>query len=148
MKAFSLETRVFNPSPTAVSPTVFGYLGAGLAISANSDGQNAILWALNGTQFPGSVHACNAITLQEIYNSNQAPDKADTDGGGAQLSVPTIANGKVFVGTHNSLVVFGLKSAASSSITTQTKSLLAAWLRIVAKPFRTANSEATGFGDR
>ena len=43
VKAFSLETGVFNPSPTAVSQPVFGYLGAGLAISANSDGQNAIV---------------------------------------------------------------------------------------------------------
>ena len=111
LKGFSLVNGLFDPTPFATSELVFGYLGAGLAISAAPNGSNGIVWALDGTQYPGSLHAFNALTLQELYNNTQAPNKKDEYGGGVKLSVPMIANGKVYVGTQNSVAVFGLKAA-------------------------------------
>jgi hypothetical protein len=110
LKGFSLVNGLFDPTPFATSELVFGYLGAGLAVSAAPNGGNGIVWALNGTQYPGSLHAFNALTLQELYNTTQAPNKKDEYGGGVKLSVPMIANGKVYVGAQSSVVVFGLKA--------------------------------------
>jgi hypothetical protein len=43
-----------------------------------------------------------------LYNSNQAPGGRDHFGDGNKYIVPTIVNGKVYVGTTNTVGVFGL----------------------------------------
>jgi hypothetical protein len=94
------------PSPASVSPTVFGYPGATPSISANGN-SNGILWAVeNGAT--AVLHAYDAANLgTELYNSNQVGAR-DSFGTGNKYITPTIANGKVFVGTTNSVAVFGL----------------------------------------
>ena len=108
LKAFKLDGGLLETTPIAVSATTFGYLGAGLSISSAPHGGNGIVWALNGTQYPGVLHAYNANTLEELYNSSQAANKADEYGQGVKLSIPTVANGKVYVGTQKNVTVFGL----------------------------------------
>jgi len=54
------------------------------------------------------LHAYDATTLNELYNSNQAANNRDNFGAGNKFITPTIVNGKVFVGTQNSVAVFGL----------------------------------------
>ncbi len=135
LKGFSLQNGLFNPTPFAVSETLFGYLGAGLAISADTEGGNAIVWAVDGTQFPGSLHAYNANTLQELYNSNQAPNNADTYGRGVRFSVPTIANGKVYVGAQSGVIVFGLKPAKAVSLAAQARAAMHSVLHVVSRAF-------------
>ena len=55
------------------------------------------------------LHAYDANDLlRELYNSGQAPGNRDAFGAGNKYMVPTIANGQVFVGTPNSVAVFGL----------------------------------------
>ena len=44
----------------------------------------------------------------ELYNGTQAAGNRDVPGGYVKFTVPTIASGKVFVGTQNSLAIFGL----------------------------------------
>ncbi|MEA3177500.1 MAG: hypothetical protein QOI59_1023, partial [Gammaproteobacteria bacterium] len=44
----------------------------------------------------------------ELYNSSQATGSRDQFGTGNKYITPTIAGGKVFVGTTNSVAVFGL----------------------------------------
>ena len=44
----------------------------------------------------------------ELYNSNQAAANRDQFGAGNKFITPMIADGKVFVGTTNSVAVFGL----------------------------------------
>jgi len=55
------------------------------------------------------LHAYKASDLQEIYNSNQAANGRDHFGKGNKFITPTIAGGEVFVGTTNSVAVFGLR---------------------------------------
>ena len=58
---------------------------------------------------PAVPHAFDAANLQhELYNSNQAAGNRDHFGIGNKFITPTIADGKVFVGTTNSVAVFGL----------------------------------------
>lgn len=96
---------------TAVAKTSnsFAYPGATPSISANA-GQNAIVWAAENTN-PAVLHAYNAKTLAEIYNTNQASNGRDQFGAGNKYITPMIANGKVYVGTTNGVGVFGLLAA-------------------------------------
>jgi hypothetical protein len=56
------------------------------------------------------LHAFDAANLgNELYNSNRAAAAADHFGTGNKFITPTIANGKVYVGTPNGVAVFGLK---------------------------------------
>ena len=104
--AFKFKDAKLLASPVARTATVFPYPGATPSISANG-GLNGIVWAAENTN-PAVLHAYNATTLHEIYNSNQAANGRDHFGDGNKFITPTIANGKVYVGTTNSVGVFGL----------------------------------------
>jgi hypothetical protein len=93
---------------TAASQTSasFAFPGATPSISANGS-SNAIVWAVqNGS--PAVLHAYDAGDLtRELYNSTQNPAR-DNLGPGNKFITPTVAAGKVYVGTPNSVAVFKL----------------------------------------
>jgi hypothetical protein len=105
--AFHFQNAKLEASPVAKTANAFGYPGATPSISSNA-GQG-IVWATENVS-PAVLHAYNAKTLQEIYNSNQAANGRDQFGNGNKYITPTIANGKVYVGTTNGVGVFGLLS--------------------------------------
>jgi len=104
--AFQFQNAKLQSTPVAKTTTSFTYPGATPSISSNA-GTNGIVWAAENVG-PAVLHAYNARTLKEIYNSNQAANGRDQFGNGNKYIVPTIANGKVFVGTTNGVGVFGL----------------------------------------
>jgi len=65
------------------------------------------VWAVENNS-PAVLHAYDAATLNELYNSSQATSGRDQFGSGNKFMTPMIANGKVFVGTPNGVAVFGL----------------------------------------
>ena len=91
--------------PSSSSSESYGYPGSSPSISANGT-SNAILWAIeNGST--GILHGYDATNLgTELYNGSKLA--ADSFGDN-KFVTPTIANGKVYVGTPNSVAVFGLK---------------------------------------
>ena len=122
LKAFSLTNGKLSSSPVSQSTTSFGFPGATPSISANGT-SNGIVWTIqvdgyvNGT--PAVLHAYDALNLsQELYNSNTiAGDKLAS---GVKFNAPTIANGKVYVGTQTQLSVFGLAPLGAPSNLTAT----------------------------
>ncbi len=52
----------------------------------------------------------DAITLQTLYISTQAPNGRDTLPALAHFATPIAADGEIFIGTQNSLEVYGLLS--------------------------------------
>jgi outer membrane protein assembly factor BamB len=104
LKAFSLMNGQLSTSPIAQGATQFGYPGAELTISANGS-TNGIVWALESDS-PAVLHAYSAANVaNELYNSTMRPnDMLDT---GVTFAVPTVTNGKVYVGTVDQLSVFG-----------------------------------------
>lgn len=109
---FHFQNAKLQASAVAATSNSFSYPGTTPSISANA-GKNAIVWAAeNGN--PAILHAYNATTLVEIYNTNQAANGRDHFGTGNKFITPMIANGKVYVGTTTGVGVFGLLNQPSA----------------------------------
>lgn len=106
IRAFTITNAKLSTTATSQTANAFAYPGATPSISANGT-SNAIVWAVENAN-PAVLHAYNATNLNELYNSNQAANGRDHFGNGNKFITPTIANGKVFVGTPNGVAVFGL----------------------------------------
>jgi hypothetical protein len=105
IKAFSFSGGLLGKIPSSVGGTVFPFRGATPSISANGT-SNGIVWALQDSPV-AVLHAYNATNVaQELYNSQQAGSR-DALGPPVSFAVPTVANGKVYVGTASALSVFG-----------------------------------------
>ena len=119
LKSFRFVNGIFQTAPAAIGPVVApdGMPGGMLSVSANgSSVGTGIVWAslpLSGNANVGSVdgvlRAFDASNVGiELWNSQQVPNRDDL-GLLAKHTSPTIANGKVYVGTFsNRLVVYGL----------------------------------------
>jgi hypothetical protein len=112
LSQYSLTQGLISNSPVSQTPTTFA-LGSTPAISANGS-TNGIVWAIERgmkikKQLPPAVlHAYSATNVsQELYNSNQAGNR-DIPGPVITFSVPTVMNGKVYVGTGTELDAYGL----------------------------------------
>ena len=89
-------------------------LGAAPAVSSNGS-ENGIVWVLatklwneSFTDKPAVLHAYEAANLaHELYNSEQRSER-DRAGMTVRFAVPTVADGRVFVGTRGRLDVYGL----------------------------------------
>ena len=104
--AFTLSNAKLPATATMQTSNSFGYPGTTPSVSANG-ASNGIVWAVENTS-PAVLHAYNANTLIELYNSNQASNGRDQFGAGNKFITPMIVNGKVFVGTTNGVAMFGL----------------------------------------
>jgi hypothetical protein len=106
IQAFPISNAKLSANAAAHTPTSFAYPGATPSVSANGSG-NGIVWAVENSG-TAVLHAYDAGSLNELYNSNQASGSRDHFGGGNKFITPTIVNGKVFVATPNGVAVFGL----------------------------------------
>ena len=109
LKAFSISGGSLSSTPVSQAPSGFGFPGATVSVSANGL-SNGIVWALDnsawGSGGPAVLHAYNAANVAlELFNSNQAGAR-DRPAGAVKFSVPTVANGKVYVGGQYALSVF------------------------------------------
>ena len=105
LQAFSFSQAKLTAMPTSSSSESYAYPGTSPSISANGT-SNAIVWAI-GNAGSGVLHAYDATNLaNELYNSSTVPADSFADN---KFVTPTIANGKVYVGTTSSVAVFGLK---------------------------------------
>jgi hypothetical protein len=103
-KAFTLDNGILSTTPQSKSSHAFSSQGATPAISASGN-TNGILWVIDRA---GVLYAYDATNLAtELYNSSQAGTR-DTLGTAVRFTVPTIANGRVYIGTKSQLVVYGL----------------------------------------
>jgi hypothetical protein len=113
LKEFKLTNGLLGTSPSATSSPQFPFPGATPAVSANGT-TNGIVWAIDSSLYgtpaptgPAVLHAFRADTLVELWNSGQAAASRDTAGNSVKFAVPTIANGKVYIGTQTELDVYG-----------------------------------------
>jgi hypothetical protein len=107
--AFDPSTGLFNPNPVKTSAVGFGFPGATPSISSNGT-SNGIVWAIDTGNYgtknsgvssagPAILRAFSATDLgTEFWNSSQGTGNAA--GFAVKFAVPTIANGRVYVGTR------------------------------------------------
>ncbi len=106
LKALPVSQAKVAATPSSKTAISFTYPGTFPSISANGT-QGAIVWAVQNTT-PAVLHAYDATNLAtEFYNSSQQGTR-DQFGAGNKFIVPSIVDGKVLVGTPNSLAIFGL----------------------------------------
>jgi hypothetical protein len=108
IQAYALNTDTGMLSLVAQSASL---PGAGHPFVTSSGTSNGVLWTNNGS----SVMALNAVTLQSIYNTNQAANQRDKLPVLVHFPMPIVANGKLFVGTTVSLVVYGVLPAMAAT---------------------------------
>jgi hypothetical protein len=111
LKALPVGGGLISTTAASQSATSFSYPGATPTISANAL-MDAIVWTIerDTTTSPARavLHAYDATDLShELYSSRQVP-RRDAIGGAVKFSVPTVANGKVYVAARERITVFGL----------------------------------------
>jgi hypothetical protein len=120
LKAFQIDNGELATSPASRTSENFAFSGVTPSISSNGNADGTgIVWinsSSNCRKLPCTptglsvLHAYDATNLRkELYNSEQRPSR-DHLASYVKFSVPTVANGKVFVGTHTSLAIYGLLS--------------------------------------
>ncbi|HEY4979352.1 MAG TPA: hypothetical protein VII25_09325, partial [Candidatus Acidoferrum sp.] len=105
---FNTGTGKMNTPSSSQSSGVFGFPGSTPSVSAFGN-TNGIVWALDNASYctkgpnngcgPAVLHAFDAGNLAtELWNSTQGTGNAA--GNAVKFTVPTVANGKVYVGTR------------------------------------------------
>lgn len=107
MTAFALSNGLLSANSVSIGPRRTGFPGSTPVVSANGT-NNGVVWALFMGN-PGVLVAHNATNLtNEIYNTAQAAANRDALTNGVKFTVPTVANGKVYVGSQYSVYAYGL----------------------------------------
>jgi hypothetical protein len=121
LKAYKFNGSQFELPALVNTATQTGYPGGQLSLSSNGESEG-ILWAVRGKRTSaglaasvgsGVVQAFSADDVtKQLWSSDDSP--SDALGDATKFAPPTIANGKVFVGTSsNQLVVYGLKNPSA-----------------------------------
>ena len=112
LQAFALNpsTSLLNSAAASASATTFGFPGVSPSVSS-SGASNGIVWAIDSNHYglgdpnpsavagPAVLHAYDATNLAiELWNSSAVSGNAA--GNAVKMAVPTVANGKVYIGTR------------------------------------------------
>jgi hypothetical protein len=112
-KAFAFGGGQFEQVPASRGTVNFPYPGATPSISADGN-SNGILWAIKGGTGAAQavLYAFDAGDLsRELYDANQNPARDLGLGSYVRFAPPTVAAGKVYVGTTSQLNAYGLIDA-------------------------------------
>lgn len=116
LAAFAIENAKL--APASRTSTSYEFPGATPSVSAFGSA-NGIVWAVENSA-AAVLHAYDASNLaNELYNSSQAGGR-DSFGSGNKFIAATVADGQVFVGTQNSVGVFGVLPALTLTSGTYT----------------------------
>jgi hypothetical protein len=107
LASYVLNTATAQFTAAATSSHVYGFPGSTPSVSASGT-QNGVVWTLETRTYctrqsagcgPAVLHAHDAANVStELWNSGL--NAADTAGNAVKFSVPTVANGRVYVATR------------------------------------------------
>jgi hypothetical protein len=108
LKAFTVSNGTLSPAAVASGSAVYQFPGATPAVSSYGNSANGIVWETQYSTTNAVLRAYNTVpsgsSLPILYSSGTAM------GAGVKFTVPTVADGRVYVGTSGTLTVFGLLS--------------------------------------
>ena len=114
LKMFAISAGTLASSPTSQSAVTFPFPGGSPAISSNG-ASGSVVWILDTSAFGSPDPSTRSAVLRaydaanlttELYDSAQIA--ADAAGAAVKFTVPTVANGKVYVGTQTEISVYAL----------------------------------------
>jgi hypothetical protein len=106
LRAYLLDASVPMFNLASSSPKIYGFPGSAPSVSAAGT-TNGVVWTLDNHLFctgasgcgPTVLHAYDAANVAtELWNSSMVG--GDAAGNAVKFTVPTVANGKVYVGTR------------------------------------------------
>jgi hypothetical protein len=144
LKSYTIANAQILPTALSQATETLGFRGATPSISASGI-TNGVVWQLAPTASVNpSLRAYNAEDLsQKIYDSYLSsniglPDVLTF----VKFVIPTIANGKVYLGTTDSLAVFGLRAIFKSvSFDRAASTMHLSWIGPVGSPNIVQKSE-------
>jgi len=106
----------FNATASSSSSHCFGFPG-GPPVISSAGNSNGIVWAIDAGHYgtaaspcggPEVLYSYDATNLRNhLWDSAQAGTR-DQAGVAVKFTVPTVANGKVYIGTRTEVDVYGL----------------------------------------
>jgi len=120
LKAFSISNGVLSSSSTSSSAESYGFPGATPTVSANGT-TNGIVWSIKsdayGSQGREVLFAHDATNVSKTLYSSDNNVARDNPGNAVKFTVPTVINGKVYVGAEFQVSVFGLLNGQQPAAT-------------------------------
>jgi hypothetical protein len=109
LKQFTIASGTISSTPHSHSSGIYSKRGAVPAVSANGT-SGGIVWALDISAYPSGPAVLNAYDATNLATQLYSSPTSGTGAAGnaVKFAVPTVANGKVYVGTQGQLDVFGL----------------------------------------
>jgi len=111
LNQYALQNAVTG-TPISSADQIGGFPDSPTVVSSNGTA-NAVLWLVQTTAYlapgPSVLLAYDGNNVNsEIYSSSTAANGSDQAGPAVKFAVPTVANGKVYVGTSGEVDVYGL----------------------------------------
>jgi len=112
LKDFALRDGRLSAKPLARAASAFTDPGATPTVSANGE-RDAIVWVVQTKSWraadrPAVLRAYDGANVaRELWNSEQRAER-DRAGSALRFTIPTVAGGRVYVGTKSELDVYGL----------------------------------------
>jgi len=122
VKAFSISNAVVAGNPVRSQNAFNGDKSSATPVLSANGTNDAILWAVNAAAYassgPAILFAYNATNVSQMLYSSSSTLSRDNPGGAVKFTVPTVANGKVYVSAQYQLSVFGLGTFAPMPVMT------------------------------
>jgi hypothetical protein len=120
LKAFSIANGVISANPTSTSVEQFNFPGATPTVSANG-ATNGIVWDIRPDAFDSQgreiLYAHDASNVANLLYSSDQNVARDNPGNAVKFAVPTVSNGKVYVGAEYQVSVYGLLNGLTQAAT-------------------------------
>jgi hypothetical protein len=109
LKQFTIANGAISVAAQSQSSNVYNLRGATPAVSASGT-TGGIVWALDVSAYPTGPAVLNAYDATNVASQLFSSPTSGTSAAGkaVKFAVPTVANGKVYVGTQAELDVYGL----------------------------------------
>ncbi len=109
LKQFTIASGTISSTPRSQSNNIFNKRGGAPVVSANNT-SDGVVWVLDISSYPNGPAVLNAYDASNVARLLYSSPISGTGAAGnaIKFAVPTVANGKVYVGTQGQLDVFGL----------------------------------------
>ncbi len=109
LKQFTIASGTISSTPQSLSAGIYNNRGSVPAVSANGT-SGGIVWALDISAYPTGSAILNAYDATNLGSLLYSSPASGTGAAGLAIkfAVPTVANGKVYVGSQGQFDVFGL----------------------------------------